>query len=67
MKSEPEICKICSFRKVDSGATVDVSFSLIWKACTKIFDFDTDIHPHAMAAAIAREKWSRKFFNTLKE
>ncbi|GFO33376.1 hypothetical protein PoB_005988100 [Plakobranchus ocellatus] len=54
-------------RKVDSGSLIQVSFKLMWKASTNFFDFDTDIHPHAMAAAIAREKWSREFFETLKE
>ncbi|RUS86660.1 hypothetical protein EGW08_005534 [Elysia chlorotica] len=54
-------------RKAESGDTVHVSFNLIWKARTGIFDFDTDIHPHAMAAAIARETWTKDFFNTLKE
>ncbi|GFR86480.1 hypothetical protein ElyMa_006053600 [Elysia marginata] len=54
-------------RKADTGETVHASFNLLWKATTKIFDFDTDIHPHAMAAAIAREQWSKEFFKTLKK
>lgn len=53
-------------RNAYSGKTVHVSFNVMWKALTTVFDFDTDIHPHAMAAAIAREKWSREFFDTLK-
>lgn len=45
---------------------VDVTFDLEWVAFTKYFDFDTDLHPNAMADAIAREKWSRKYFDVLK-
>ncbi|CAG2238130.1 unnamed protein product [Mytilus edulis] len=45
---------------------VDVTFDLEWIAFTKYFDFDTDLHPNAMADAIAREKWSRKYFDVLK-
>lgn len=45
---------------------VDVIFDLEWEAFTKYFDFDTDLHPNAMADAIAREKWSRKYFDVLK-
>jgi hypothetical protein len=33
---------------------------------TKYFDFDTDLHPNVMADAIAREKWSRDYFDVLK-
>ncbi|XP_064594937.1 uncharacterized protein LOC135461674 isoform X2 [Liolophura sinensis] len=45
---------------------LEVKFSLDWTALTKYFDFDTDLHPAVMCDAIAREKWSRQFFDTLK-
>ncbi|KAI8740892.1 CAunnamed protein product [Biomphalaria glabrata] len=53
-------------RLAETGKQVEVNFDLLWKAYTKPFDFDTDLHPHVMADGIAREKWSRKYFNNLK-
>ncbi|KAH9500211.1 hypothetical protein Btru_077485 [Bulinus truncatus] len=55
-----------SLRVVETGDEVQVNFDLLWKASTKPFDFDTDLHPHLMADGIAREKWSRRYFKTLK-
>ncbi|KAK3580274.1 hypothetical protein CHS0354_023512 [Potamilus streckersoni] len=51
----------------ETGEVLEVHFDLDWNACTKYFDFDTDLHPRVLADAIAREKWSRKFFDTLKQ
>ncbi|XP_059177655.1 uncharacterized protein LOC131956986 [Physella acuta] len=56
-----------SLRIADTKQNVHVKFSLLWKAYTKPFDFDTDLHPHVMADGIAREKWSRDYFDTLKK
>ncbi|BFZ09953.1 hypothetical protein BsWGS_12992 [Bradybaena similaris] len=53
-------------RIAETDRIVKVSLNLIWKAYTKLFDFDTDLHPHVMADGIAREKWTRKYFDTLK-
>ncbi|XP_060593544.1 uncharacterized protein LOC132748017 [Ruditapes philippinarum] len=53
-------------RQVSLGKLLDVKFDLTWRACTKFFDFDTDLHPDVLCDAIARETWSRHFFNTLK-
>jgi len=46
--------------------TVSVSFELNWTAITKQFDFDTDLNPSALSASIAREPWTRSFFNSLR-
>ena len=56
-----------TYRIAESGELVDVNFKLSWRACTKYFDFDTDLDPHVMADAIAREAWSRNYFETLKK
>ncbi|KAJ8314692.1 hypothetical protein KUTeg_006842, partial [Tegillarca granosa] len=53
-------------RNVTTDKEVDVEFTLNWLAFTKYFDFDTDLHPAAMADAICREKWSREYFDGLK-
>lgn len=45
---------------------LDVKFSLDWDAYTRMFDFDTDMHPSAICSAMAIEPWSRNFFNQLK-
>lgn len=45
---------------------VDVKFSLDWVAYTRYFDFDTDLHPHALCDAMAREKWNKNFFEQLR-
>jgi hypothetical protein len=37
-----------------------------WTACSDYFDFDTDMNAHALAASIAREPWSREFFERLR-
>ncbi|XP_014365016.2 uncharacterized protein LOC106716094 [Papilio machaon] len=45
---------------------VDVEFTGEWSATSKYFDFDTDLHPPAIIRSIAREKWSRRYFEGLK-
>jgi hypothetical protein len=49
-----------------SAKTVTVSFELDWTAITKHFDFDTDLHPSSLSASIAREPWTRAFFDNLR-
>jgi hypothetical protein len=49
----------------DSPKIVAVNFQLDWKAITRYFDFDTDLHPNALCDGIAREPWSRTFFDNL--
>ncbi|XP_078400715.1 rifampicin phosphotransferase-like [Cetorhinus maximus] len=51
----------------EEGELLHVKFTFIWTAFSAVFDFDTDIHPSAIAQSIAREKWSKKFFETMKE
>ncbi|XP_076444744.1 uncharacterized protein LOC143282822 [Babylonia areolata] len=46
---------------------VEVKFSLDWDSFTRFFDFDTDMHPATMADGIAREKWSREYFDNLQK
>ena len=46
---------------------VGVKFSLDWQAYTRFFDFDTDLCKTAMCDAIAREPWSKAFFDNLKK
>lgn len=38
-----------------------------WNAFTDPFDFDTDIYPGCLASAIAREKWSKEYFERVKK
>ena len=45
---------------------VEVNFDLHWEASTRCFDFDTDLDKDAICDAMAREKWSRAFFDKLK-
>ncbi|KAL5011149.1 hypothetical protein ScPMuIL_013454 [Solemya velum] len=53
-------------RNADTDEEMHVEFDLEWKAVTEYFDFDTDLHPALLATAIAQEKWSTGFFDTLK-
>ncbi|KAL4233769.1 hypothetical protein ACF0H5_008447 [Mactra antiquata] len=53
-------------RQTSTGKLLDVKFDLNWNATTEFFDFDTDLHPDVLCDAIARESWSRAFFDTLK-
>lgn len=45
---------------------LDVQISLDWIADSKVFDFDTDMNDNAVCEAIAREVWTKEFFNNLK-
>ncbi|XP_067854226.1 rifampicin phosphotransferase-like isoform X2 [Heptranchias perlo] len=51
----------------EEGELLHVKLTFIWTAFSTVFDFDTDIHPSAMAQGIAKEKWSKKFFENLKK
>ncbi|XP_052807198.1 uncharacterized protein LOC128236389 [Mya arenaria] len=53
-------------RHVSTGKLLHVKFDLTWTACTRFFDFDVDLPSDTLADAIAREPWSRQFFDTLK-
>ncbi|XP_049874258.1 uncharacterized protein LOC126372504 [Pectinophora gossypiella] len=50
----------------DPEKVVQVEFSGEWTATTDYFDYDTDLHPPTVIRSIAREKWSRKYFQDLK-
>lgn len=45
---------------------VAVTFAIEWTAITHHFDFDVDLDPHVLCDAVAREPWSREFFNNLR-
>lgn len=53
-------------RSVGEDELIDVKFDLKWQATTTYFDFDTDLNVTAMSSAMAREKWSREFFDKLR-
>ncbi|XP_013420120.1 uncharacterized protein LOC106180635 [Lingula anatina] len=55
-----------NMRIVRTGEIKHVRFLLVWTATTDYFDFDTDMENHALAQAIARERWTRTFFDALK-
>ncbi|XP_072024329.1 uncharacterized protein [Amphiura filiformis] len=48
------------------GKLVYVSCSLKWRATTPYVNFDTDISLRLMAQNIAKEKWTREFFDNMK-
>ncbi|KAJ2943572.1 hypothetical protein O0L34_g16681 [Tuta absoluta] len=50
----------------DPEKVVNVEFHGEWIATTGYFDFDTDLYPPAVIRSIAKEKWSRKYFEGLK-
>ncbi|XP_050351741.1 uncharacterized protein LOC126774316 isoform X2 [Nymphalis io] len=50
----------------DPSKVVDVEFNGEWNATSNYFDYDCDLHPPAVIRSIAREKWSRKYFESLK-
>ncbi|XP_038206403.1 uncharacterized protein LOC119828347 [Zerene cesonia] len=50
----------------DPEKVVDVEFTGEWSATSKHFDYDTDLHPPAVIRSIAREKWSKEYFQGLK-
>ncbi|XP_067905235.1 rifampicin phosphotransferase-like [Heterodontus francisci] len=45
----------------EEGELLHVKFGFIWSAFTCVFDFNTDIHPWALAQCIAKEKWNTRF------
>uniref|UniRef100_UPI00398F3D89 rifampicin phosphotransferase-like isoform X2 n=1 Tax=Pristiophorus japonicus TaxID=55135 RepID=UPI00398F3D89 len=51
----------------EEGELLHVKLTFIWTAFSTVFDFDTDIHPSAIAQGIAKEKWSKKLFQDLKK
>ncbi|XP_026487221.2 uncharacterized protein LOC113394210 [Vanessa tameamea] len=50
----------------EPSKVVDVEFNGEWNATSDYFDYDCDLHPPAVIRSIAREKWSRKYFESLK-
>lgn len=46
---------------------LNVKFDLKWTGDSKLFDFDTDMNVNALCESMAREKWSKDFFNNLRE
>ena len=58
-------CLCLFFRLRQEEKEVDVKFTLDWDSFTGFFDFDTDMNPATMADGIAREKWSRGYFDDL--
>jgi len=52
--------------EADSAQLVPVNFDITWTAITRCFDFDVDLSPDVLCDAIAREPWTREFFNNLR-
>ncbi|CAH1778684.1 unnamed protein product [Owenia fusiformis] len=58
---------ICNdWKSKDQHETVHVKFTFIWQAYSNIFNFDTDIHANVISEAVARQPWSKEFFEKLK-
>ena len=51
----------------DKSQTYKVNMKAEWKSALPYFDFDVMIPEWTMARAIAREPWSREYFEMLKE
>ncbi|XP_072135997.1 rifampicin phosphotransferase-like isoform X2 [Mobula birostris] len=51
----------------EEGELKHVKMSFVWTSFSTVFNFDTDIHPSALAQSIAKEKWSLKFMENLKK
>ncbi|XP_078257893.1 rifampicin phosphotransferase-like [Rhinoraja longicauda] len=51
----------------EDGELLHVKMAFIWTSFSTIFNFDTDVHPSAIAESIAKEKWSLKFFKDLQK
>lgn len=49
----------------DATKTFDVKIDAIWTTNLPYFNFDTDIHPKAVARAMAMEPWSKEYFKNL--
>lgn len=56
---------VCKELDKKEDSLVHTKFSFTWKAVTDPFNFDTDVNPKALADGIAREEWTREFFNRL--
>jgi len=54
-------------RRAGSNELVDVHIDAAWTTNWKYFDFDTDMSSVALSRSMAREPWSREFFEILKE
>ncbi|XP_034240490.1 uncharacterized protein LOC117644891 [Thrips palmi] len=52
--------------KDDPSKEFPVKLSGLWSSDWPVFNFDTDLHPHALATTIATEPWSREYFTALK-
>jgi len=50
-----------------SGKTRKVTFDLTWTAETGYFDMDTDMDKRGTSRAIAREPWTKEFFQLLEQ
>lgn len=50
----------------DPSKIVEVDFHGEWKATTRHYDFDSELYPGSVIRSIAREKWSRQYFEGLK-
>lgn len=50
----------------DTGELVTVNLSALYKSKLTAFNYDRDMHPKSSADAIAREKWSREYFDLVK-
>lgn len=55
------------FRRSESGELVDAEIDGIWSTELPQFDFDSDMSSTAISRAMAREPWSREYFQMLKE
>lgn len=49
-----------------SNKSVDVELNATWRTTLPAFNFSTDISKVAMSDAMARETWSRTYFDNLK-
>lgn len=61
-------CKIFFFLRLSSDPTksVEVKLDANWNRTDwNHFNYDTDMSPSSMARDIARELWSREYFQTL--
>ncbi|KAK3921904.1 6-phospho-beta-galactosidase [Frankliniella fusca] len=52
--------------KDDPSRDFPVKLDGLWSSEWPVFNFDTDLHPHALAKTIATEPWSREYFTALK-
>jgi hypothetical protein len=62
-----KMLNVLFYRRLATNELVDVEINAIWSTNLEQFDFDTDMSTTALSRAIAREPWSREYFQTLKE